>query len=216
MHIAVLGGTFDPIHYGHLRVAEEVREDLDLDRIIFMPAAIPPHKPDEQTTPPEFRIEMVRLAVSGNAGFEVSPMEIERGGKSYTIDTVRGLEKRGEKDLEISLIMGADSFNEITSWMDYRELLELANIIVVSRPRYAAEKLAEALPVELARKFWYDSVTGSYKNSAGKSVTYLGTTRFDISSSDIRRRVKEGKSIRYLLPPPVADHIAKHGLYKNR
>jgi nicotinate-nucleotide adenylyltransferase len=214
MHIAVMGGTFDPIHYGHLRVAEEVREDFGLDRVIFIPAYIPPHKPDEGKTPPELRIEMVRLAVAGNPGFEVSSIEIERGGKSYTIETVKELKKKGEKDLEISLIMGTDSFNDITSWMDYRELLELANIIVVPRPGYAAEKLAEALPVELARKFRYDSATESYINLAGRSVTYLETARFDISSSDIRRRVKEGRSIRYLLPPQVADHIAKHGLYK--
>jgi len=214
MHIAVIGGTFDPIHYGHLRVAEEVREDFGLDRVIFMPAAIPPHKPDEGTTPPELRVEMVRLAIADNPGFEVSSIEVERGGKSYTIDTVKEIKKGGEKDLVISLIMGSDSFNDITSWMDYRELLELANIIVVPRPGYAAEKLAEALPVDLARKFRYDSATESYINSAGRSVTYLETARFDISSSDIRRRVREGMSVRYLLPPQVADHIAKHGLYK--
>ncbi len=214
MHIAVLGGTFDPIHYGHLRVAEEVREGLGLDRIIFMPASLPPHKPDESRTQPNLRLEMVRLAAGDNPGFEASSLEIERGGKSYTIDTVKELKKGREKGLEISLIVGTDSFNEITSWKDYRELLDLANFIVVSRPNYPVEKPAEALPVELARKFRYDPATDSYLNSCGKSVTYPGTTLYDISSSDIRRRVREGSSIRYLLPPSVIEFIMKHGLYR--
>ncbi len=214
MHIAVLGGTFDPVHYGHLRAAEEAREALGLDRIVFMPASNPPHKPDEQRAAPEIRLDMVRLAAADNPGFEVSSLEIERGGKSYTIDTVNELKGRAGNDIEVSLVMGTDSFNEITSWLRYRELLELVNIIVVPRPGSVAPRLVDALPVEVARNFWYDSVTESYRNSAGRNITYLETTTFDISSSDIRMRVKEGRSIRYLLPPAVAEHIVRHGLYK--
>lgn len=212
MRVAILGGTFNPVHYGHLRVAEEAREAMGLDRVIFMPTSITPHKADELAAPAWARLEMLRIAVSGNPYFSVSDMEIERGGRSYTIDTVREL-KGKDKGLEASLIVGNDSFNDITSWRDYEELMTLASFIVVHRPGYPVKKPAEALPVELARKFWYDSSSGSYMSPSGAGITYLGTTLLDISSSDIRRRVGEGGSVRYLLPPQVEEFISEHGLY---
>jgi len=213
MRVAILGGTFNPVHYGHLRVAEEAREAIGLDRVIFMPTFITPHKADEQAIPGELRLEMVRLAVSGNPYFSASDMEIERGGKSYTIDTVREL-KGKDKDLEASLIVGNDSFNDITTWREYEELLTLTSFIVVHRPGYPVKKPADALPVELARKFWYDADSGSFMSPFGTRITYLGTTLLDISSSDIRRRVREGGSVRYLLPRPVEEFLSKHGLYR--
>lgn len=213
MRVAILGGTFNPVHYGHLRVAEEAREAMGLDRVIFMPTFITPHKADEEAAPASARLEMLRRAVSGNPYFSVSEMEIERGGKSYTIDTVRELKKK-ERDMEASLIVGNDSFNDITSWREYEELLKLASFIVVHRPGYAVKKPAEALPVELARKFWYDSISGSFMSPFGTGITYLGTTLLDISSSDIRRRVREGGSVKYLLPPRVEDLISECGLYR--
>lgn len=212
MRVAILGGTFNPVHYGHLRVAEEAREAMGLDRVIFMPTSITPHKADEQAAPAWARLEMLRIAVSGNPCFSVSDMEIERGGKSYTIDTVREL-KGKERDIDASLIVGNDSFNDITSWREYDELLKLASFIVVHRPGYAVKKPAEALPVELARKFWYDADSGSFMSPFGTRITYLATTLLDISSSDIRRRVGEGGSVRYLLPCEVEECISRHGLY---
>lgn len=213
MRAAILGGTFNPVHYGHLRVAEEAREALALDRVIFMPTFITPHKPDEQAAQAWARLEMLRIAVSGNPSFSVSDMEMERGGKSYTIDTVRDLKEK-EMDLEASLIVGNDSFNDITSWCEYEELLRLTSFIVVHRPGYPVKKPAEALPVELARKFWYDAASGSFMSPFGTWIKYIGTTLLDISSSDIRRRVGEGGSVKYLLPPPVEEFIARHGLYR--
>ncbi|HBG47274.1 MAG TPA: nicotinate-nicotinamide nucleotide adenylyltransferase [Deltaproteobacteria bacterium] len=213
MRIAVLGGTFNPIHFGHLRIAEEAREACLFDKVVFIPACVTPHKPEEALTPPELRFEMVKAAIEGNPAFELSDIEIRRGGRSFTIDTVREL-TRQRPSAKVSLIIGNDSFNEITTWCEYEELLKLASFVVVQRPHYPAKKPGEALPVEVARKFWYDSQTGSYVNSDGNSITYLNTTMLDISSSDIRCKVQKGLSIRYLLPDVAARLIESHGLYK--
>ena len=213
MRIAIIGGTFNPIHYGHLRVAEEAREALSFDRVVFMPTCITPHKLKESLTPPEIRYEMVKAAVEGNPGFEVSDMEIRREGRSFTIDTVREI-RAAEPSSTVSLIIGNDSFNDITTWCEYEELLKLSSFVVVERPRHISKKPGEALPVELARKFWYDSENQSYANSYGNSVTYLGTTLMDISSSTIREKVRKGDSVRYLLPESVIRIIETRGLYK--
>lgn len=213
MHIAIFGGTFNPIHYGHLRIAEEVGEGLELDKIVFMPAFIPPHKPDEDIIPAQARLEIVNLAIKDNQRFEASEIEIKRGGRSFTIDTVRELKKK-TPDVRVSLIVGNDSFNEIYTWCEYETLFTLASFIVVPRPGYAVKKPGEALPVELARKFWYDSRTESYLNSDGNTITYVQTTLMDISSSDIRRRVRDGRSIRYLLPDSAIDAILKDRFYR--
>ncbi len=214
MRVAVLGGTFNPIHLGHLRVAEEAREAFALDRVVFMPANIPPHKADPHLAPAGLRLEMVRLAIEGNPAFEASSMEIERGGSSFTIDTVRALMAGGPEGLKVSLIIGSDSFNDITTWREYEELLGLVSLVIVSRPGYPVKKPAEALPVELARKFWYDSASGSYVDHEGNGLNYFDATLLDISSSDIRRRICEGRSARYLLPESVIGFIDKHGLYR--
>lgn len=214
MRKAVIGGTFNPIHFGHLRIAEEAREALKLDRVIFMPTSITPHKTEEPVTEASMRLEMVRLATGDNPFFEASDMEIKRGGRSFTIDTVRELKEKGPDDLELSLIIGNDSFNDITSWCEYEELISLTSFIIVPRPGYPVKKPAEVLPVELARNFWYDSTTESYRNRNGISLTYLSTTLMDISSSDIRKRVGGKGSIKYLVPSSVEDYILKQGLYR--
>ena len=214
MRIAVLGGTFNPIHLGHLRVAEEAREAFGLDRVVFMPANIPPHKADPDLAPARLRLDMVRLAIEGNPAFEASSMEIERGGRSFTIDTVRALMADGPDGLKVSLIIGSDSFNDITTWREYEELMRLVSLIIVSSREYPVKNPAEALPVELARKFWYDSTSGSYVNPEGNTFSYLDATLLDISSSDIRRRISEGRSARYLLPESVIGFIGRHGLYR--
>lgn len=213
MHIAVFGGSFNPIHFGHLRIAEEVREGLGPDKVIFMPAATPPHKPDEKQALAKDRLAMIKLAIEDNPGFEASDMEMMRGGLSFTIDTVREL-KKDKQGLKISLILGDDSFNGISTWCEYETLLEMAHFIVVPRPGYGAKKIGEALPVELARKFWYDGAAGSYQNSFGTSVTYFDTTLMAVSSSGIREEIKQGRSARYLLPEKVIRYIVENGLYR--
>jgi nicotinate-nucleotide adenylyltransferase len=159
---------------------------------------------------------MVRIALEDNPRFEVSDMEIRRGGRSYTFETVRELKEQGPKDLRVSLITGSDSFNEITTWCEYEELVRIASFIVVPRPGHPIKKVAEVLPVELAKEFWYDSNTGSYVNSFGTSVTYFDTTPIGISSSDIRETIRRGGSARYLMDKGVLEFIAREGLYRNR
>lgn len=212
MRIAVFGGTFNPVHYGHLRLAEEVREACSLDRVVFMPTYITPHKLKESLTPADVRLELVRRAVADNPGFIVSDIEVRREGRSFTIETVRELKK--EPGIMVSLIIGSDSFNEIPTWHEYEELLKEASFIVVPRPGYPFKKPEEVLAIELAREFWYDSGSGTYVNSGGNSITYLETTLIDISSSDIRERVRKGRSVRYLLPDSVIEFINKEGLYR--
>lgn len=213
MHIAIIGGTFNPIHYGHLRIAEEVREALSLDKVLFIPTSQPPHKDDGSLIPPEHRLEMVRLSTSDNPFFEVSNIEIKRGGRSYSVETLRALRKENP-GFEWSFIVGTDSFNDITTWREYEELFRLTNFVVVSRPGHPIKKIGEVLPIELARGFWYDESKGVYLNPAGRFVAYLETTCLDISASAIRRMVKEGSSIRYLLPPGVEEYIQRERLYR--
>jgi len=213
MDCAILGGTFDPVHYGHLRVAEEVKECLRLERVIFIPAARPPHKEERSFTAAEHRLHMVRLAIEGNPAFEASEREIQRGGASYSVDTLREIAGE-EPDSELHFIVGADSFNEITTWHEYEELFKLANIIVVPRPGYALRKLENALPVAVASHFWYDEARDIYSGDGDRFIRFVETTAMGISASEIRGRVKRGASIRYLLPAPVAEYIEKEGLYR--
>ena len=213
MTIAIMGGTFNPVHYGHLRVAEEVRGLLNVDKVIFIPAFNPPHKDDHSFISSEHRIKMVSLAIEDNPAFEVSDREIRRGGASYSVETLREMadEERGE---EFHFIVGADSFNEITTWHEFEEIFMLANIIVVPRPGYRVKRVEEALPVAEASKFWYDETRDLYPNDYGRFVKFMETTPMGISSSRIRELVKRGDSVKYLIPPSVEGYIKKERLYR--
>ncbi|MFQ5586236.1 MAG: nicotinate-nucleotide adenylyltransferase [Thermodesulfobacteriota bacterium] len=213
MRIAVMGGTFNPIHYGHLRVAEEVRDLIKIDRVVFIPACHPPHKNDRSFIASEHRLSMVKLAIEDNHAFYVSDREIRRGGKSYSVETLREIHAE-EPGADIHFIVGADSFNEITTWHEYGELFTLANIIVVPRPGYPAKRVDEVLPVAEACKFWYDEARDIYPNDYGRFVQFVETTRMGISASRIRDMVKQGVSVRYLLPPTVGGYIEKEQLYR--
>lgn len=213
MHIAIMGGTFNPIHFGHLRIAEEVREAFGLDRVLFIPTFQPPHKDNGSLIPPEHRLEMVKLAIRDNPFFETSDIEIKRGGRSYSVITLRALHEM-HPNTEFSFIVGTDSFNDITTWCEYEELFKLTSFIVIPRPGYPVKKIAEVLPVELARKFWYDEKKIVYANDYGTFVAYRETTLFDISASKIREMIKQGRSTLYILPKEVADYIRKNNLYR--
>ena len=213
MEVAIFGGTFNPIHYGHLRVAEEVREETGLEKILFIPTYHTPHKFQEEIISADIRFEMVRLAIEDNPAFEVSDIEIKRKGSSYTIDTVRGLKKE-DAEREINIIVGSDSFNEITTWHEYNSLFEEASFIVVARPGHPLRDIKKVVTVELAEKFWYDASMKCYKSRDGHRIRYLNTTLMDISSSDIRRRIREERSIKYLVPPVVEEYILKRSLYR--
>jgi nicotinate-nucleotide adenylyltransferase len=214
MKIGLFGGTFDPIHWGHLRNAEEVREAFRLDRILFIPAAVPPHKKRQPTTTAQDRLAMVRRASAKNPGFAVSTVELSRSGRSYSFDTLRYFAKREKKRDSIYFILGMDAFRDIGSWKDYKEIFPLCHLIVTSRPgRGDSFKLGD-IPVAVRKLFCYDSKIGAYRHQSGTRLHFLKLTDIAISASEIRARVKAGKSIRYLVPSEVEDYIRRKGLYR--
>lgn len=207
-----MGGTFNPIHFGHLRIAEEVREELTIDKILFIPAFIPPHKGNGSLISSEDRLNMAILAAKDNPYFQVSDIEIKRRGFSYSVETIAAIHKE-MPDCETSFIVGTDQFNEIISWCEYERLFTLTNFIVASRHGYPMKKIGEILPEKIAREFRYDASKSNYIHTGGKTVTYLSTTLLDISASSIRKRIKNGMSIRYLVPLEVERYIEEKGLY---
>jgi nicotinate-nucleotide adenylyltransferase len=215
MKIGLFGGTFDPIHWGHLRSAEEVSETFGLDRVLFVPAAIPPHKRGETTTPVKHRLKMVRLAVAKNRRFAVSTVEIARPGVSYSIDTLRYFARKLRKGDSLYFIIGLDAFREIGTWKDFAELFPLANFIVTSRPGTKDRNLLRGTGVAVKKLFCYDGVEGCYRHESGSRLLFIELTDIAISASEIRNLVKRGQSIRYLLPSSVENYIKKTGLYRN-
>jgi len=188
----LFGGTFDPIHTAHLIIGEEAVRFLGLDRLVFLPAARPPHKSDEDITPLEHRLEMVRLAIADNPRFEVSDAEAALEGRSYTIETVRHFRRRLGESEELHFIMGADSLSQFLAWKDPDDLLAECGFAAVPRP---GVDLDEADPGVRSR------------------VRILDAPLLEISSSDIRERARTGKSIRYLVPAAVAAYISEKNLY---
>ncbi|HOP74003.1 MAG TPA: nicotinate-nucleotide adenylyltransferase [Bacillota bacterium] len=194
----IIGGTFDPIHFGHLILAEKAREAFNLTKVVFVPAAVPPHKIGEVATPAEIRLQMVQLAVADNPCFEVSRVELDREGPSYTVDTIRQLKQQGHGD-EAAFIMGFDSLLELHSWKNYRELLEEAKIITAFRPGYPILKNEAEWPKFLL----------PYR----ERILLLEAPLLEISSTWLRVEMMYGRSIRYLVPDPVCEFIRKYQLY---
>jgi nicotinate-nucleotide adenylyltransferase len=190
--IGVMGGTFDPIHHGHLVAAEEVRYALALERVLFVPAGDPWQKGDKSVTPAEQRFEMVLQATGDNDAFDVSRVDIDRRGPTYTIDTLRSLADERPDD-ELFFITGADAILEILTWKDPQEVLGLASFVAVTRPGH-----------DLARL---------HQLGIGERVRSIEIPALAISSTDIRRRVRDGRPIRYLVPSTVEGYIREHGLY---
>lgn len=210
--IGVLGGTFNPIHYGHLRSAEEIAEALDLQRVLFIPSAEPPHKPRRSLAPALHRLAMVRLAVAGNPRFRASPLELDRGGRSYSVDTLRHLRRRLGDDAELYFFLGLDAFREIHLWKEFTEIFSLADLVVTSRPPVLAAPTPDLLPVAVRSQFCYRPRRG-WIHPSGHKILFRSVTPLDISASDIRRRLRRRESIRYLVPPPVERYITRHHLY---
>src|SRR5262245_52585236 len=213
MKIGLFGGTFDPIHWGHLRSAEEVSETFGLDRVYFIPASIPPHKRGQTTTPAEDRLQMVRRAVAGNRRFSVSTLEIVRVGVSYSIDTIRAFDAKKQKGDSLYFIIGLDAFREIGTWKDFAEIFPLCNFIVTSRPGSKEKDLLKGTGVAVKKHFCYDFKTKNYRHRSGTLIFFIELTDIAISASEIRTLVKQGKSIRYLVPSAVEKYITRRGLY---
>lgn len=193
--LGILGGTFDPIHHGHLVAAEEARHAFGLHTILFIPCGQPYHKPKPPAASAEDRYEMTRLATASNPHFEVSRLEIDRRGPSYTIDTLEALQQ-ARPNCCWHIILGADAVEEISSWKRPQKLLRQCRIIVVSRPGAPWEELEAALPTA------YD-----------EHVHRLEIPGLHISSTELRQRAAQGRPLRYLVPNAVAQYIRQHGLY---
>lgn len=208
--IGILGGTFDPVHLGHLAVARTVRERYDLDLILFIPAPSPPHK-DRELTPFAHRMAMLEAALADDPGLRASPLEAERPPPSYTIETLEELHRRlpGRK---LYLVIGADMFVEIELWYRYAEIFLLADLIVAARPGFSVAAVTakvEALP----GRFRYDAERRMWHREDGFRIFYVPDIAVPISSSEIRKRLARGGSVDKLLPAEVLAYIRHHGLY---
>jgi nicotinate-nucleotide adenylyltransferase len=212
VRIGVFGGSFDPIHLGHLRAAEEAREALALDRVLFVPAANPPHKPTRKLADGALRLEMTRLAVADHPAFVVSTIELERGGVSYSVDTLEEI-RRTEGDASLFFLVGVDAFREIHLWRDVTRLFELAHVVVVRRPPAPLEVSVDHLPIAAREAFCYDPVTRSHRHRSGTSLSFLSITGLDVSATSIRSALRAQRSIRYLVPSAVERFIAERRLY---
>lgn len=187
-HVGIYGGTFNPVHNAHLLVADQVCNSLTLDKVVWMPDALPPHVDHKDTIDAKDRVAMLRRAIAGNPNFELSLLEVNRGGQSYTIDTIKELKKR-HPDTDYYLIIGGDMVDYLPKWHQIDQLKRLVNFVGVRRP-------------------------GAHNQSA-YPVIWVDVPAVDFSSTDIRRRVKRGLSIRYMVPETVEDYIKEHHLYRD-
>ena len=192
MKIGIMGGTFNPIHYAHLLSAEQVRDGLGFDHMLFIPSARPPHKDLRDIIAPEHRYQMTVLATSDHPCFEVSRIELDRVGPSYAIQTVKELQAFYGEECQLAWIIGADSLIEFKIWKDFDQLLDICSFIATTRPSYSLNDV----PKDLRNRVEFFSVTG-----------------VDISATEIRERIRSGASIRYLVPEPVVAYIEHHKLY---
>jgi len=192
MNIGVFGGTFNPPHVGHLIVAERVREELGIGKVLFIPSAVSPHKQLRDSVDPALRMEMVQLALLGHQFFEPSPIELERGGISYTVDTLEQLKRTYPSD-DLYLLMGMDNLVELSTWRSPERIANISKVVVMTRPGFQP-----------------NGVPGVVR----KNFMFCQVPEIGISSSEIRERVKRGKSIRYLVPKPVESYIYYRKLYR--
>ena len=212
--LGILGGTFDPLHLGHLRAAESVREAMNLDEIVFIPSRTPPHKMRPGIASAEDRYRMVRNALEDEPTFTVSGVEVEREGPSYTIDTLSVLAKR-HAGAEIFFITGIDSFRDIQTWRRWEELLRSYAFIVHDRPGSDLETAYDAVPEQMHSLMVEVSNEPVRREGRGGIVYLLRTVTLDISSTEIRNMVGAGRSIRYLVPAEVEVYIHENRLYRD-
>src|SRR2546421_3168738 len=203
-HIGVIGGTFDPIHFGHLVIAEEVYATLKLAEMVFVPAGQPPHKPEQVVTPAQDRLAMLQLAIASNPHFTISMVDLERPGPSYTVETLRLLREQWGEQTAIYFVIGRDSLEDLLDWYDPLGILEqLDYLVAVKRPGYTEEKgyierLEERLP------------------GIRQRLIIMSAPQLEISATELRQRVAEGRPIKYQVPEVVEQYILQHGLYRSR
>lgn len=199
MRLGIFGGTFDPVHYGHLLLAEQCREQCRLDQVWFIPAGVPPHKVEQTVAPARARAEMLDLAIAGHEAFRLDRREVDRADPCYTVDTLREIRDE-DPTRELLFLLGGDSLADFLTWREPRRIVELAGLAVVNRGRSAPPDLAP------------------FQNRLGEEavgrVQFVAMPRIDISSRDIRRRVGAGDSVRFMLPRAVECYLKTHQLYR--
>lgn len=214
MRLGLFGGTFNPVHLGHLRAGVEVQEAFDLDRLLLIPSAHPPHKTPHQVADARDRLEMVRLAVRNEPFLEVSDVECTRPGASYTIETLRSFQDALGRESEIFFIVGQDAFSEITTWKSYRSLFSTAHFIVMTRPGSGLNSFQDFIHRHVSGAYEYDPDADRYVHPDWYGIFCRSVTHMDISASQIRELVSRGRSIRFLTPDSVVDYILRKGLYR--
>ena len=213
MRIGLFGGTFNPVHLGHLRAAVEVRQGFELDEVFLIPAALPPHKVPGEVAAAADRLNMLNLALGADSGLKVSNVELNRSGPSYTIDTVEHFKLTLPAESRLFLIMGLDAFLEIDTWKSYRKLLAQIPLIVINRPN-AGDRMS-GVPWKVMDDYISTKLSADYSYSAsGRQPIYVfEVTALDISSTRIRLAISKDRSINYLVPPKVAEYIRTKGIY---
>ncbi len=213
MHIGLFGGTFNPIHLGHLRAAVEVREAFNLDRLLLIPSANPPHKNTKDIAEAADRFEMVRLAVDEVPFLEASDVELTRTGLSYTIETLAYFHDHFGPQGVIHFVVGLDAFSEITTWKSYKQLFATAHFIVMARPGSKLKDLEGFIHTYISTEYRHDSLSNRYSHPEWCSIVCLNITHLDISSTKVRQWIGQDRSVRFLIPDAVEGFIRRKELY---
>ena len=211
--IGVLGGSFNPVHFGHLRAAEEVRESQALDEMLLVPAAAPPHKDARGLAPADHRLRMLELAVAERAGLRVVRLELDRPGPSYSIDTLRALRAEIGRT-RLVFAVGWDAFRDLGTWKEHADIFATCDVVVVTRPPGPTRLTIDDIPVAARETFCYDPSSESFRHASGHVLSLQHITALDISAAAIRARVAAGRSIRFLVPAAVERYIEAHHLYR--
>jgi len=215
LKVGLFGGSFNPLHIGHLRAAEEVREILDLDKIIFIPSSIHPIKNEKNIVDAKYRLRMLELATRDIKDFEVSDVEMKRPGPSYTVDTLKYFKDKF-KNYRLIFILGTENLAKIDTWKDYKELFKYADFAVLSRPGFNLKNIRDIIPRGLVKQFKLsENKNGKtvYKHLSGNSLVFFKIKGIRISSTTLRKLVENGKSIKYFVPDRVNKYILKNKLY---
>ena len=220
MRIGLFGGTFNPVHYGHLRAAKEVCQGFNLEKLYFIPSALPPHKDIQEVASAVDRIEMARMAVAGNPEFILSDVELKRTGLSYTIDTVKHFQDDLNAGTELFLIMGVDAFLEIDTWKSFEQLFKMLPMIIMTRPlpdgrphSLEWESMTDFMHKKISSGYRFSEKDGCYHHKQHYPVYRYNISMLDISATNIRKQVQKKQSIRFLVPENVENYIYERGLY---
>ncbi|MFH2065694.1 MAG: nicotinate-nucleotide adenylyltransferase [Pseudomonadota bacterium] len=216
MRIGLFGGTFNPIHFGHIHVSKEIKHKFELDQLYMIPSAIPPHKKRQGVADARDRLNMTRLAVSSLDGYLVSDVEITRSGPSYTVDTIDYFQNALPENAKIFLILGMDAFLEIDTWKSYKKLFTKLPLIIMSRPgteHVGFQELSSHIREKISDHYYFQKNCNCFEHQTKQSIYLVKVSPYDISSTDIRKIIRRKQSLKYLVPEKVEQYIKNKGLY---